>query len=93
MAILRTTENAMERAVSESKVIEKKSNREFINLLSLKETFNRLFKGNRVQWYGYALRRDNNDTLRRTSYLKKVVKRGRVAIKNDMEKPGERRLK
>ena len=43
------------------KLIEKRSSQEHINLLDLEETLDRLATANGMQWYGHALRRDNDN--------------------------------
>ena len=54
MAILRTTEKAMMRAMCGVKVIEKRRSQELMSLLGSKDTFNGLA---RMRWYGNVLRR------------------------------------
>ena len=62
-AIIRT-DNTMIRALCGVKLIEKRS-QELMSLLGLKDTLDGLAKASGVQWYGYVLRRDNYEVLRR----------------------------
>ena len=41
-----------------------------MQMLDLKETMPQLAKANGVRWYGRVLRKDKNNFLRRTSYLR-----------------------
>ena len=59
MAILRRNERAM----CGVKLITKKNSLELTALLDSKETLDRLVKAKGKRWYGYVLRRDNEDVL------------------------------
>ena len=47
-----------------------------MSLLGLKDTLNGLTRASRVRWYGHALRRDNDEELRRALGFEAVGKRG-----------------
>ena len=63
-AILRRTERAMVRAMCGQKVVDRKTTKEQMDMLGLKETIDRLAIANGVRWYGHVLRRDDNSVLR-----------------------------
>ena len=46
-------------------------------MLSLKETLNKMAKSNVVRWYGYVVRRDNDNLLKRTLMLEMKGQRRR----------------
>ena len=75
MAILRT-KKAMMRAMCKVKVIENRTSKELMSLLSLKNTLDRLARASQVRWYGHVLKRDNGDVLRRLFDFKVAGKRG-----------------
>ena len=63
-AIFRRTEGAIVRVLCGQKVVGRKTNKEQINMLGLKETIDRLATVNGVRWCGHVLRRDDNSVLR-----------------------------
>ena len=64
MANLRT-DTVTIRANCGIKLIQKRNSQKFTNLLCLKETLGRLINANEVRWYGHALRKGDNDVLRK----------------------------
>ena len=64
------------RAMCGIKMIEKRSNQELMSLLGLKDTLDGLARASGVRWYGHALRRDNDDVLRRALDFKVAGRRG-----------------
>ena len=58
------------------KLIEKRS-QEFMSLLGLKNTSDKLARASGVRWYGHVLRRDNGDVLRRALDFEMAKRRGR----------------
>ena len=63
-AILSRTERNMVRAMCGRKVVDRKTTELQMDMLGLKDTINRLATANRVRWYGYVLRRDDDSVLR-----------------------------
>ena len=63
-SILKRTKKAMVRAMYGQKVFERKTTKEQINMLGLKENIDRLATANGVRWYGHVLRKDDNSVLR-----------------------------
>ena len=58
-----------------------------MNLLRWKDTVDEMTRSSGVQWYGRALRRDNDNLLRRASDFEVV---GRRATKDNVEKASGR---
>ena len=50
--------------------MDKKSTKDLMQMLDLKETLDHLAKANSVRWYGHVLRKDKNNILRRALDLK-----------------------
>lgn len=63
MAILRSTEKVMVRAISRAKLMERKRAEDLMEMLGLKETLVPMAKANGVRWYGDVLRMDNEHVL------------------------------
>ena len=63
-AILRRTERTMVRALCDQKVVDKKTTKEQMDMLGLKETIDWLATANGFRWYGHVLRRDDDSVLR-----------------------------
>ena len=76
-AILRRTERAMVRAMCGQKVVDRKTTKEQMDMLGLKETIDRLATANGVRWYGHVLRRDDDSVLRFALNLEVSGKRKR----------------
>ena len=76
-AILRKTERAMVRAMCGQKVVDRKTTKEQMDMLGLKETIDRLATANGVGWYGHVLRRDDDSVLRVALNLEVSGKRKR----------------
>ena len=53
------------RAMCGVKMIEKRRSQELMSLLGLKDTLDELARVSGVRWYGYVLRRDNDDVWRK----------------------------
>ena len=67
----------MMRNTCEEKSVDKKSTKDLMQMLDLKETMDQLAKANRVRWYGHALREDTNNFLREFDFkVKATRKRG-----------------
>ena len=54
----------MVKAMYGQKVFDRKTTKEQINMLGLKENIDRLATANGVRWYGHVLRKDDNSVLR-----------------------------
>ena len=63
-ATLRRMERVMIRAMCIRKVVDRKTTKEQMDMLGLKETVDGLAKANGVRWYVYVLRRDDGSVLR-----------------------------
>ena len=51
------------------KLVDKKNMEELMVKLGLKETLDRMAKANEVRWYGYVIRRDDDNILKKTMTL------------------------
>ena len=65
MAILRSTERAMVRAMCGANLMEKKRTEDLMEMLGLKETVVQMAKANGVRWNGHVLMRDDGYVLRK----------------------------
>ena len=54
----------MVRAMCSQKVVDRKTTKEQMNMLRLKETIDQLATVKGVRWYGHVLRRDDDSVLR-----------------------------
>ena len=63
VAILRKAERSMARAIRGVKLVDKRNTWELMDILGLKEAADKLAKINGVRWYGYVLRRPEEDVL------------------------------
>ena len=82
-AILSRTRRAMVRAMCGQKVVDRKTTKERMDMLGLKETIDRLATVNGVRWYGHVLRRDDDSVLRVALNLE-------VSGKEKRERPSRR---
>ena len=58
--------------------MKEKCSQEFMDLLGLEETLDRLAKAKEIRWYGHVLSRHNDDVLKKTLVFEVVGrKRGR----------------
>ena len=55
------------RAISGTKMMEKKRTEDLMEMLRVKETVVQMAKVNGVRWYGHVLRRDDEHVLRKAS--------------------------
>ena len=69
MAILRRTERAMVRLLCGVKLVDGKNMEELMEMLSLKETLDRMAKANGVRWYGHVIGRDDDIILKKAMML------------------------
>ena len=63
-ATLRRTEKAIVRAMGGQRVIDRKTTKEQMVMLGLKETIDRLATANGVRWHGHVQRRDDHSILK-----------------------------
>ena len=82
IAILKRLEKRKIRAMCGTKLIEKRSSQEVMELLGLEETLDRLAKANNMQWYRHALKRESDNVS--GSGLEKKTR----ATKDDIAKAG-----
>ena len=54
----------MLRAMCDENIVDRETTEEQMDMLGLKETIDRLATANGVRWYGYVLRRDDDNVLR-----------------------------
>ena len=92
MAVLRRTEKAMMRAMCGVEMIEKRGSQEYMSLLGLTDTLDRLARASGVRWYGPALKRDNGDALRRVLDLEVAGRRGRGRSNMSWKRPVEEHI-
>ena len=61
------------------KLVDRKNMEELMEMLGLKETLDRTAKANGVKWYGHAIRRDDDNILKKAIMVevKGQRKRGR----------------
>ena len=76
MAILRT-QRAMVRSMCGVKLVDKKKMEDLMEMLSLKETLDRMAKANGVRWYGHVIRRDDDNILKKAMMMEVTGKRKR----------------
>ena len=79
----------MVRAMCGQKVVDRKTTKEQMDILGLKETIDRLATSNGVRWYGHVLRRDNDNVLRVALNLEVSGKRKRGRPKRTWRKQVE----
>ena len=82
MAILRRTERAMVRSMCGMKLVDRKKMEGLMEMLSMKETLDRMAKASEVRWYGHVIRRDDDNMLKK-AMMKDVSgkrKRGRPKL-------------
>ena len=63
VAILRRAERSMVRAMCGVKLVDKRNTEEQMDMLVLNKTADKLARANGVRWYGYVLRRPEEDVL------------------------------
>ena len=88
-AILRRTKRPMVRAMCGQKVVDRKTTKEQMDMLGLKETIDRLATANGVRWYGPVLRSDDDSVLRVALNLEMSGKRKRGRPKKTWKKQVE----
>ena len=69
MAILRRIERAMVKSMCGVKLVDRKNMEELMEMLGLKETLDRMAKANGVRSYGNAIRRDDDNMLKKAMML------------------------
>ena len=70
MAILSRTERAMVRSMCGVTLVDRKNTEELMEMLGLKETLDRMAKANGVRWYGHVIRREDDNTLKKSMMMK-----------------------
>ena len=79
----------MVRTMCGQKVVDRKTTKEQMDMLGLKETIDRLATVNRVIWYGHVLRRNDNSVLRVSLNLEVSGKRKQGRPKKTWKKQVE----
>ena len=69
MIILRRTERAMVRSISEVKLVDGKNTAGQMKMLGLKETLDKMAQANGVRWYGHVVRRGEESILKKAMML------------------------
>ena len=77
------------RVMCGQKVVDRKTTKEQLDMLGLKETIDRLATANEVRWYGHVLRRDDGSVLRVALNLEVSGKRKRGRPKKTWKKQVE----
>ena len=80
----------MVRAMCGRKVVDRKTTREQMNKLGLKETVDGLASANNVGWYGHVLRRNNDSVLKVALNLEVSGKKRRGQPKKSLKKQVDR---
>ena len=75
IAILRKTQTAMMRSMCGVKLVDRKKMDQFMEMLGLKETLDRMAKTNAVRWYGHVIRRDDDNIPKKAMMLEVNGKR------------------
>ena len=60
MAILRTTERAMIRAMCGVKLLDQRNSEKLMNMLGTEKFLDRTAKASSIRWYDHVLRKDEN---------------------------------
>ena len=84
--ILKRTERTVVRAMRGQKVVDRKTTKEQMDMLGLKEAIDQVTTTNGVRWYGRVLRRDNDSVLRVALDLEASDKRKRGRLKKTWKK-------
>ena len=79
----------MVRAMCGQKVVNRKTTKEQMDMLGLREAIDRLATANGVRWYGHVLRRDDDSILRVALDLEVTGKRKRGRPKKTWKKQVE----
>ena len=69
MAILRITERAMVRSTCGVKLVDRNNTEELMEMLGVKKTLDRMAKANGVRWYGYVIRREDDNILKKAMMM------------------------
>ena len=79
MGILQRTEGAKVRSMCGVKLMDKKSTKDLMQMIGLRQTMDQLARAKGVRCYGHVLRKDKKNYMRRALYLKVkwTRKRGR----------------
>ena len=77
MAILKRSERAMVRSMCGLKLVNRKKMEDLVEMLGLKETWDRMVKTNGVRWYGHVIRGDDDNILKKAMMMEVNGKRKR----------------
>ena len=93
MVVLRRTERAMVRSMCGVKLVDRKNTEELMKMLGLKETLDKMAKGNGVRWYGHVVRRDDESILKKAMMFEVNGPRQRGRPKQTWKKQVEENIK
>ena len=91
VAILRRTERAMIRAMCGVKLLDRRNSEELMDMLSIKESLNRMAKASSIRWCGHVLRKEDENLI--VKALKFEVSGGRGRPKQTWKKQEENKMK
>ena len=63
MTILRRTERAMIRAMCGVKLLDRRNSEKLMDMLSIKESLDRMAKASSVRWHGHVLRKEDENVI------------------------------
>ena len=93
MTTLRRTERAMVRSMCGVKLVDRKKMENLMEMLGLTETLNKMAKANGVRWYGYVIRRDDDNILKKAMMTEVNWKRKRGRLKLTWRRQVEKSVK
>ena len=93
MTILRRTERAMVRSMSEVKLVDRNDAEELMKMVGLKENLDKMAQANEVRWYGHVVRRDEESILKKAMMLQVNGQRKRGRPKQTWKRQVEESLK
>ena len=75
--ILRRTETAMIRAMCGMKLLGRRNSEELTDMLSIKESLDRMAKASSIRWYGHVLRKEDENLIAKALKFEVSSSRGR----------------
>ena len=94
MAILRRTERAMIRVMCGVKLLDRRNSGELMDMLGMEESLDRMAKASIMRWYGYVLRKEDENVIVKALKFEVSGSRGRPKqtwkkqVENEMTKNG-----
>ena len=93
MAILRRTERAMIRAMSSVKLLDRRNSEQLMDMLSIKESLDRMAKASSIRWYGHVLRKEDKNVIAKALKFEVRGRRRRGRPKQTWKKQIENEMK